>query len=50
MSHSRRRFVWEIDWNLLRTFTVIVQEKGLTAAGDRLLLKQPTISNALRRL
>ncbi|HTO30042.1 MAG TPA: LysR family transcriptional regulator [Pararhizobium sp.] len=46
----RRRFVWEIDWNLLRTFTVIVEEKSLTAAGHRLLLKQPTISNALRRL
>jgi DNA-binding transcriptional LysR family regulator len=46
----RRRFVWELDWNLLRTFMVIVQEKGLTAAGDRLSLKQPTVSNALKRL
>lgn len=50
MPTPRRRFVWEIDWNLLRTFTVIVEEKSLTAAGNRLLLKQPTISNALRRL
>ncbi|MDR3518153.1 MAG: LysR family transcriptional regulator [Azospirillaceae bacterium] len=50
MARPRRRFVWEIDWNLLRTFIVIVQEKGLTAAGDKLSLKQPTISNALRRL
>lgn len=50
MAGPRRRFVWEIDWNLLRTFTVIVEEKSLTAAGNRLLLKQPTISNALRRL
>ncbi len=50
MPSPRRRFVWEIDWNLLRTFTVIVEEKSLTAAGNRLLLKQPTISNALRRL
>ena len=50
MPRPRRRFVWEIDWNLLRTFTVIVQEKSLTAAGAKLLLKQPTISNALRRL
>ncbi|WP_341487894.1 LysR family transcriptional regulator [Pararhizobium sp. A13] len=50
MLRPRRRFVWEIDWNLLRTFTVIVEEKSLTAAGNRLLLKQPTISNALRRL
>ncbi|WP_428424291.1 LysR family transcriptional regulator [Pararhizobium sp.] len=50
MANPRRRFVWEIDWNLLRTFTVIVEEKSLTAAGNRLSLKQPTISNALRRL
>lgn len=47
---QRRRFVWEIDWNLLRTFMVIVQEKGLTAAGEKLSLKQPTVSNALKRL
>ncbi|RWM44286.1 MAG: LysR family transcriptional regulator [Mesorhizobium sp.] len=50
MPQVRRRFVWEIDWNLLRTFTVIVQEGSLTAAGDKLSLSQPTISNALRRL
>ncbi|MGV3551805.1 LysR family transcriptional regulator [Rhizobium sp.] len=50
MSPPRRRFVWEIDWNLLRTFMVIVQEKGLTAAGEKLSLKQPTVSNALKRL
>lgn len=29
---------------------VIVQEKGITSAGEKLRLKQPTISNALRRL
>ncbi|WP_112662405.1 LysR family transcriptional regulator [Microvirga flavescens] len=45
-----QRFVWDIDWNLLRTFMVIVQEKGITSAGEKLRLKQPTISNALRRL
>lgn len=50
MAGPRRRFVWELDWNLLRTFMVIVQEQGLTAAGEKLSLKQPTISNALRRL
>ncbi|MBN9054077.1 LysR family transcriptional regulator (plasmid) [Shinella sp. PSBB067] len=50
MARQRRRFVWEIDWNLLRTFMVIVQERGLTAAGDKLSLKQPTVSNALKRL
>lgn len=50
MARPRRRFVWEIDWNLLRTFMVIVQERGLTAAGEKLSLKQPTVSNALKRL
>ncbi len=39
-----------LDWNLLRTFMVIVQEGGITRAADRLLLKQPTVSAALKRL
>ena len=30
------RFVWDVDWNLLRTFMVIVQEKGITSAGEKL--------------
>lgn len=51
MSRTRpQRFVWELDWNLLRTFVVIAEEKGITRAGERLMLKQPTVSNALRRL
>jgi len=41
---------WDLDWNLLRTFMVIVQERGITAAAKRLNLKQPTVSNALKRL
>lgn len=44
------RMVWELDWNLLRTFLVVVEEKGITAAANRLRLKQPTVSNALKRL
>jgi len=39
-----------LNWNLLRTFMVIVQEGGVTAAATRLNRKQPTISNALGRL
>jgi len=39
-----------LDWNLLHTFMVIVQEGGVTRAAERLLLKQPTVSNALKRL
>ncbi len=45
-----RRFVWELDWNLLRTFTVIVEARSITGAGERLGLMQPSVSNALRRL
>ncbi|MBD9624681.1 LysR family transcriptional regulator [Ensifer sp. ENS06] len=50
MDQKARRFVWNLDWNLLRTFVVIVQERGITAASEKLLRKQPTISQALRRL
>lgn len=44
------RFIWDLDWNLLRTFVVIAEVRGITRAAERLNLKQPTISNALRRL
>ena len=41
---------WRLDWNLLRSFLVIVEERSFTTAAQRLNLKQPTVSNALRRL
>ncbi len=44
------RLVWDLDWNLLRTFSVIVEEKSITRAAERLTLKQPSVSNALKRL
>lgn len=44
------RLVWELDWNLLRTFVVIAEVKSITRAAERLSLKQPSVSNALRRL
>ena len=44
------KFVSELDWNLLRTFVLIVQAGGITAASHRLLLRQPTVSLALQRL
>lgn len=44
------RFAWDLDWNLLRTFMVIVEEESITRAANRLGLKQPTVSNALRRI
>ena len=43
-------FARELDWNLLRTFMVIVESRGITPAAERLGMKQPSVSNALRRL
>lgn len=45
-----QRFPWSLDWNLLRTFMVVVDEGGITPAAHFLGLKQPTISAALKRL
>ncbi len=50
MSLPLDKLARELDWNLLRTFMVIVQAGGITAAADRLLVSQPTVSAALRRL
>lgn len=44
------RMVWNLDWNLIRTFLVIIEQGGITAAANTLGLKQPSVSNALRRL
>ena len=46
----RRRFAWNLDWNLLRTFMVVVEQRGISKAGTFLGLKQPTVSAALKRL
>ena len=44
------QFARNLDWNLLHTFVVVVQEGSITAAANRLLLQQPAVSMALRRL
>ncbi len=46
----QQRFPWNLDWNLLRTFMVVVEQRGISKAADFLGLKQPTISAALKRL
>ncbi|WP_313622567.1 LysR family transcriptional regulator [Achromobacter sp.] len=38
------------DWNLLRTFLVIVQERSISAAAAKLHLTQSAVSQALKRL
>lgn len=50
MKPYEHRFPWNLDWNLLRTFMVVVEQQGISKAADFLGLKQPTISNALKRL
>ena len=47
---THNRFVANLDWNLLRTFVVIVQEGSISRAANRLLRGQPAISLALQRL
>ena len=46
----RQRFPWNLDWNLLRTFMVVVEQQGISKAAHFLGLKQPTISAALKRI
>lgn len=50
MRPYEQRFPWNLDWNLLRTFMIVVDQKGLTRAADYLGVTQPTISSALKRL
>ena len=44
------RLARELDWNLLRTFLVLAESGSITEAAERLRLKQPTVSAALKRL
>ncbi|MBS0444845.1 MAG: LysR family transcriptional regulator [Proteobacteria bacterium] len=39
-----------LDLNLLRVFDVVMAERNLTRAAERLSITQPAVSNALRRL
>ena len=46
----QHRFPWTLDWNLLRTFIVVAEQRGISKAATFLGLKQPTVSAALKRL
>jgi DNA-binding transcriptional LysR family regulator len=43
-------FLRSLDWNLLRTFAVVVEESSITAASHKLCVSQPAVTNALKRL
>lgn len=50
MENDTDTFVRTLDWNLLRTFTVVVDEASVTAASHKLCVSQPAVTNALKRL
>ncbi len=50
VNHYEDRFPWNLNWNLLRTFMVVVEQSGITMAANFLGLKQPTVSSALKQL
>lgn len=49
-SNSAERLARNLDWNLIRTFAVLAESSSVTEAAEKLRLKQPTVSNALKRL
>ncbi len=49
-TEGRRLLNDRLDWNLLRTFLVIGQERSISRAAARLYLSQPAVSQALKRL
>lgn len=44
------RIVRDLNWNLLRTFVALAESGSVTEAAERLHLKQPTVSIALKNL
>ncbi|MEJ1996516.1 MAG: LysR family transcriptional regulator [Limibacillus sp.] len=50
LNQSAESLARQLDWNLLRTFVVLAESRSVTEAAERLRLKQPTVSNALKRL
>jgi len=49
-SDAARFLNHRLDWNLLRTYLVIVQERSVSRAAARIHLTQPAVSQALKRL
>lgn len=46
----QRDLLKSLNWNLLRTFYVIAQEKSITRAAKKLEIQQPSVTMALRKL
>ena len=43
MQPYEQRFPWNLDWNLLRTFMIVVDQRGLTRAADFLGVTTETL-------
>ena len=50
MEYPGQRFPWQFDWNLLRTFIVILDQRSITGAAHVLGVTQPSVSASLKRL
>lgn len=50
MDYPGQRFPWQLDWNLLRTFLVIIEQRSITGAANALGVTQPSVSASLKRL
>ncbi|MET5116913.1 LysR family transcriptional regulator, partial [Burkholderia pseudomallei] len=49
-SHVSRVLMERLDWNLLRTYLTIMQERRICRAAARLHVTLPAVSQALKRL
>ncbi|MFD2206978.1 LysR family transcriptional regulator [Kiloniella antarctica] len=47
---SAEKLARDMDWNLLRTFVILAKSRSVTEAAEKMRLKQPTVSSALKRL
>lgn len=50
LDEANKRFVRNLDWNLLKIFTEIARNDGLTNAARAMNRQQPSVSSALKRL
>ncbi len=48
--YDLEKLVRNLDLNLLRTYFIVVQEGSITLAAQRLMRRQPSVSQALQRL
>lgn len=44
------KFLWQLDWNLLKVFSAIVHFGGVSRAAQAMARQQPAVSSALKKL